>query len=228
MLIISDYRLPQPALQKLSELGELLLFNAGNQVYESISGHPDIFLCETPSGLLVAPNAPDNLFAALRFHQIPFHTGTSVVGAMHPETTFYNAVVTSEAIIHHRDFTDPVLSGLHPELHFYHVKQSYTRCSLFALDENTFITSDRGIWKALKEHVEIYYFLPENILLPGQKNGFLGGCIGKYGQTIYFSGKIDTVPEYKKLRELLRAKSLDFVELYDGPLIDVGGLLFLK
>lgn len=228
MLIIADYRYPEEIKSILAALGELVLFNASGIVYESIKGHPDIFLCETPGGLVVAPNTPAPVIKALEKHQINFSFGKNPVGESYPSTVSYNAVLTKTNIIHNEKHTDSHILERNPDLQGIHVGQGYTRCSLFPLDKNTFVTSDRGIEKALGKHFEVHHFSPENILLPGQKHGFLGGCLGRMDQTIFFAGRLDTLPEYKKLQDLLSEKNLDYTELYDGPLIDGGGLFFLR
>jgi hypothetical protein len=228
MLIVADYRLPPQALQSLSDMGELILFNAQGIVYDSISGHPDIFLCQTPTGLIVAPNTPADVTAALKNHRIPFHTGTMAIGKNHPATAHYNAVVTSSAIIHHRHLTEETILSRHPKTPFYHIPQGYARCSLFPLNKASFITSDRGIEKQLKKTFPIHYFSPENIVLPHQSHGFIGGCAGRCGNTVFFTGRLDTLPGHEKLKKLLAANNLLFEELYNGPLVDGGGLFFLE
>lgn len=228
MLIIADYRYPEEIKTKLAAWGDLVLFDASGLVYESISGHPDIFLCESPSGLFVAPNTPEPIIRALEKHRISYHLGKNPVGENHPATIPYNALVTKTNIIHNHKHSDSRISERNPDAQRIHVGQGYTRCSLFPLDQNTFITSDRGIEKALAKYFEVHYYSSENILLPGQKHGFLGGCLGRLGQTVFFTGRLNTLSEYKKLQDLLSEKKLDFTELYDGPLIDGGGLFFLK
>jgi hypothetical protein len=228
MLIIADYRYPEEIKSKLAALGELVLFNASGSVYESIKGHPDIFLCETPGGLVVAPNTPAAIIKALEKHLRSYHLGKNPVGENHPATIPYNAVVTKTNIIHNEKHTDNRIREINPELQSVHVGQGYTRCSLFPLDQNTLVTSDRGIEKALSKQFEVHFFSSEKVLLPGQKHGFLGGCLGRMDQTIFFAGRLDTLPEYKKLQDLLSEKNLDYTELYDGPLIDGGGLFFLR
>ncbi|HKK09714.1 MAG TPA: hypothetical protein VJ939_02705 [Bacteroidales bacterium] len=228
MLIVADYRYPEQIKAHLAALGELVLFKANGLVYDSISGHPDIFLCETPSGLVVAPNTPASIIKALEKHQINFCFGKHPVGESFPETIPYNAVVTKTSIIHNEKHTDNRIPEGNPDLQRIHVRQGYTRCSLFALDQNTFITSDYGIKNALENLFDVHYFSPKNILLPGQKHGFLGGCLGRMNQNIFFTGRLDTLPNHKDLLNLLSERNLAFTELYDGPLIDGGGLFFLK
>ncbi len=228
MLIIADYRYPEAIKSKLTSMGNLVLFDAYGLVYESIHGHPDIFLCETPAGLVVAPNTPAPIIKALEKYQIDFCFGEHPVGNSYPATIHYNAVVSKTSIIHNEKHTDSRILERNPGQQRIHVNQGYTRCSLFPLDENTYITSDRGIEKALKKHCEIHYFSPENILLSGQQHGFLGGCLGRMNQHIFFTGRLDTLPDYKKLQDLLLEKNLDYTELSDGPLIDGGGLFFFE
>jgi len=227
MLIIADGRLPGEILNKLSLAGDIVLLETNNLVYNSISGHPDIFICPTPAGLVVAPNIPQNVINALKTHKIPFVFGKQSPGKRYPDSVHYNAVVTEHSIIHHRQFTDRTITEKNPGKEIIHVAQGYTKCNLIPLSENTFLTSDEGIEKALHRRFKIYRFSPENIILEGQKHGFLGGCSGRWKNTLFFTGRLSTIPEHQKLKQIIKEQGLKYEELYDGPLIDGGGILFI-
>ncbi|MGM0565540.1 MAG: DUF6873 family GME fold protein [Bacteroidota bacterium] len=227
MLIIADGRLPADILKKLSEKGKVVLLQTDDIVYDSISGHPDIFICPTPSGLIVAPKTPGNILEALTQHKIPFVFGEQSPGKQYPDSIPYNAVITRDAIIHNRKHSDKSITKNNPGKEIIHVAQGYTKCNLIPLTENTFITSDRGIEKALQKHYQVYWFSPENIQLRGQKHGFLGGCAGRWKNTLCFTGRLDSVPEHVRLKQVIAYHGLTYEELYDGPLIDGGGILFL-
>lgn len=227
MLIIADYRLPEKALQRLSLRGDMVLLKTDNVVYDSISGHPDIFLCHTPAGVIVAPQTPAIILEALQKHRIPYFIGQQAVGQKHPETTHYNAMVTDKYIIHNQQHTDPVILEKNHALQPIHINQSYSRCSLFHLKDHIFLTSDKGIQKALDDVFEMHYFSPENIVLPHQKHGFLGGCFGKSNDSVYVTGSLKNIPNHKTLQDIIISNGFTIFELHDGDMIDGGGILFL-
>lgn len=228
MLIIADSRLPADILKKLQGIAKTVLLQTEGVVYDSISGHPDIFICATPSGFIVAPETPENILSEFTKNKIPFTFGEKSPGKQYPDSIPYNAVVTRDAIIHNQQHTDKSITENNSDKEVIHVGQGYTKCNLIALTQNTFITSDRGIEKALQKHYQVYWFSPENILLEGQKHGFLGGCVGRWKNTLYFTGRLDTIPEVGKLNQIITNHGLNYEELYDGPLVDGGGILFIE
>jgi hypothetical protein len=115
--------------------------------YPSISGHPDIFFCQLPDKLIVAPNLPKKYFDQLNNHRIDYITGDLPVGPEYPASARYNAVATSKFFIHNFRHTDPLITREMKDLIPVHVDQGYCRCNLLPLKDDHFITSDQGIYK---------------------------------------------------------------------------------
>lgn len=229
MLIIADKRIPEPALTKLSEFGQVFPFYTNGITYPTISCHPDIFMVQSENGLLVAPNFPDEVKQLFFKNAISFEEGNALVGSVYPQTAAYNAVITNNFFIHNLNFTDPKLLAKQDHLEKIQVRQAYTRCNLLALRENHFITSDHGIEKTLKQRgLTVLYVAPPEILLPGMKNGFFGGCCGICNETIFIIGSLDFYKEGKIVRKFIEDSGYKIVELYDGPLFDGGGLLMIE
>ena len=229
MFIIADKRIPEPALLKLSKFGKIILFSSKGITYPSISCHPDIFMVQTEKGLIIAPNLPFEMKNILMKNKIHFEKGSSEVGNIYPQTAVYNAVITEEFIIHNLTITDSILLSRSEKLEKIHVNQAYTRCNLLALKQNHFITSDRGIEKTLvKRNLSVLFINPKEIILPGMKNGFFGGCCGISGNTIFLIGNLDFIEEGKIARKLIADLGYELIELYDGPLFDGGGLIFIE
>ena len=245
MLIIIDKRIPEEAKQTLASYGELLEFATRGITYNAISGHPDIFFCQTPRGLIVAPNTPAEFLRQLKFRNIPYTPGEKPVGSKYPGTARYNAVVTDNYLIHNTSVTDPSIlnstltfipshSFLRPSPYSilrspYSIRQAYTRCNLIALGEDHFITSDRGIEKALiSNNLEVLYVSPKGIMLPGFPNGFFGGCCGVWEDKLFITGSLNHYSEGDKVRQFSRRAGFRVIELYDGPLFDGGGILFIN
>ncbi len=228
MLIVADARLPQTALETLSQHGTLALVKSQGIVYDSISGHPDIFICQTAhNSCVIAPNTPPYLIKTLEKHHIQYTKGDVPLSDKFPYSAAYNAVVTPQYFIHHLQHTSPLLQTHQKGKTQVHIPQAYTRCNLLALPNNSFICSDKGIEKALqKAGLETAYFSPESIVLKGHTYGFLGGCMGIHNNTVFISGALDYYKEGEALRSYLQAQNLKITELYQSPLIDGGGLLF--
>ena len=109
-----------------------------------------------------------------------------------------------------------------------HVNQGYTRCNLLPLPDNCFITSDKGIYTILTdEGLDVLYVDPAGIQLEGFPNGFIGGVCGVKDRTIYMAGSLKRYKEGQKMKDFFLQHMMTWVELYDGPLIDGGSILFL-
>ncbi|HAJ99839.1 MAG TPA: hypothetical protein DCM62_07425 [Bacteroidales bacterium] len=227
MLIIADHRLPKEAQEKLHSMGELFLLKTTGIVYDSISGHPDIFICQTPSNVIVAPNAPKELLEFLTHHNQSFEIGDTNLAPQYPQTAAYNAFVDESIVVHKLQITDPtIIRATCAHLHI-NVEQAYTRCNLIKI-KDLFITSDKGIEKALKAHCkEVFFVCPSTITLLGHKHGFIGGCSGIWQSKWVVAGSLRHLPQGDALNEELIKRGIDCVELYDGCLFDGGSILFL-
>ncbi len=228
MLIIADARFPERVLKNLERHGEVLPFASQGIVYDSISGHPDIFLCQTPKGLVVAPNSPAETLNQIVKSGVMVATGQRPVGDSYPASAMYNAFSGSGLLVHSKDLTDPVILKNSEGLKKVEVKQGYTRCNLVEAG-GLFITSDRGIKKELKKAGKETFFVdPSLIRLPGQKHGFFGGCAGVHQNQFFLAGSVKHFPEGLKLIEELEKRGIGLVELYDGPLWDGGSIYFIS
>ena len=147
MLIIVDNKISNEAKTTLSSYGELMELATEGITYPPISGHPDIFFCQLPDTLIVAPNLPKTYFDQLDNHRINYITGELPVGPKYPSSARYNAVATSEFFIHNLRHTDPVITRTAKDLFPIHIDQGYCRCNLLPLRDDHFITSDKGLYK---------------------------------------------------------------------------------
>ena len=144
-------------------------------------------------------------------------------------STQYNCIVTELLVIHKKEFTDSIIIQNTINKHFIPIPQAYTRCSLTALNDKNYITSDEGIRKTLlKNGFNVLHINPKQIILPGFKNGFYGGTNGVFENKLYQIGKIENPLERKTLNSFLKNNSIRLIELYDGALYDAGGIFFGK
>jgi len=229
MLIVIDERIPFEAKKRLANFGKLVEFETQNITYPAISGHPDIFLCQTPHSLICAPNLPEKYVALFESENILFQIGENKVGEEFPDTVFYNCVVSEDFLLHKKPYTDPQILAHSKQLEFIEIPQAYTRCSLMALPSQNFITSDKGIEKALKRHkLNVNYFSPEEILLPGMQHGFIGGALGLNTGKLFVIGNPDFHSWGTQFKALINQQALELISLYDGPFFDGGGIFFLE
>lgn len=228
MLIIVDHRCPEPALQRLRQIGEVLLFHNEGATYSSVEGHADLFFCQIGNHWIAAPNTPGKYVDKLVEHGISFGFGKKASGSQYPEISAYNACIEGGVLVHNLHYTDAEIMRLCEKFEQIHVRQGYTRCSLVKCG-NLFITGDRGVAKALQDQgKEVIIVKQQEILLPGQKHGFFGGCCGVYGNQLFVCGQAEAMPEYDALLSGLGEQNYKIESLYQGPLVDVGSILFLE
>ncbi|MCF8235402.1 MAG: hypothetical protein K9G67_10205 [Bacteroidales bacterium] len=228
MIAIADQRIPDEAKTELGKFSNCVFLKTENIVYESISGHPDIFFCKIMDRLIVAPNLPEYFKKALQKHHIDFIEGEMPVGARYPGTALYNAVFSDDLLIHNFRYTDSGITEFAADAELIHVNQGYARCNIAPLGNKKFITSDEGIHKTILRYgLDVLCVTPDEIILPGQKHGFIGGCCGVEENKLFVTGSLHHFSEGDKIRKFVSEAGFQIIELYDGPLFDGGGLLFV-
>ncbi len=227
MLIIIDHKIPEAAKKKLAQFGELLELETHGITYDAISGHPDIFFCKPPEGLIVAPNTPGRIIEKLRALQLSFQFGKNDVDIQYPGSAIYNAVVTNSFCIHNMQITDPVILTATESCVKIDVKQGYVRCNVLALKNDHFIVSDPGIFQALRDqNLDACLVNPSDVKLPGFRHGFFGGACGVHEDKVFIIGSLSCFGDGGKIRNYLEELDYELIELYDGPLFDGGSIMF--
>ena len=213
--VIASSLMPEEAKESLSKLGNVTWLEPSDAAYPSISSHPDIFyFCHNERHC-------DSIICAKN------------VGHKYPETCRYNAVGIGNILIHNLLYTDSSILELYGQMWKksvqINVNQGYTRCNLLALNESNYITSDFGIKRVLEEHgFTVFYVDPHQITLPGQKYGFFPGCCGLVDDYVVVCGSVSRLKECKELRKFIRRNGMKIIELYDGELVDVGSIFFVR
>ncbi len=226
MLILVDKKIPEKAKLSLQSFGEVVLFETEDITYKAISGHPDVFICKCPEKLIIAPNTPNIYIDILIKNNIKFTNGNKHIGLKFPGSVYYNALVTDKYIIHNEKYTDETIISENSGKVFINVKQAYTRCNTVEIN-SIFFTSDKSVYEILKEKREkVIYVNPEKIVLEDFKNGFFGGCCGVFDYKLFVCGKLDNLDNFEKNQ--IYDTGIEIIELYDGPLYDIGSILFLK
>lgn len=229
MLILIDKKIPEAAKEELSHYGDLLELETSGITYDSISGHPDIFFFQSGSKLITAPNLPETFIAPLKSYGLQFGKGKCSVGQKYPGTARYNAAVGENIFIHNLKITDDQVLECVSGKYQVEVQQGYCRCNLLPLRNDSFITSDKGIYTTLtRENISALYADPSEIILPGFSHGFFGGACGVYENKVFITGSLDYLKDGSEVKAFLHKLDYNIIELYDGPLFDGGSILFLK
>ena len=147
------------------------------------------------------------------------------VGNTYPKDSIYNVYKASDYYIHN-DYTENHIQKYMKEGNYKHLysKQGYSRCSIVPIADKI-LTSDYGIYKSLKNKIEVVLLKKERISLDGFANGFLGGCCGFFEDTLLFNGNIEKLNSYNIIKD--EADKSNIRLLYPScNLVDTGSILF--
>ncbi len=230
MLAIIDARSSKEAKENLSKyVDDILFFETSEITYNSISGHPDIFIFQNNDNLIIAPNSPNQLFRFLKKYEIKFQIGNIHVDDSFENSVKYNCVASDNYLLHKIGFTEDLILKNNTDKTFINFPQAYTRCSMIHLYDDIFISSDLGIKKVLdSNNIKNFYFSPEDIQIFDHKNGFFGGTCGVSGNKIFFNGNIDKHKDGRTFRIFLENLNFEIICLHQDFLYDGGGIFFIQ
>jgi len=203
-----------------------------NSVYSCIASHPDIFFFNLDAEtLLYAPLLPVGLINTLKDHAINVVPAGKHPEGSYPFTAALNAVRVGDFVFHNTYITDEKIKkeAHNAGLSFIHCNQGYTRCSIVPVKDNGLITQDPGIAKAgRKRGLEVLLVDNANVILPGERYGFIGGATGVLNDgKIIFLGDISRHSSFKEIERFLRAHDVDYLHMPGLPLFDAGSLIFI-
>ncbi|MGI6776596.1 MAG: DUF6873 family GME fold protein [Acetivibrionales bacterium] len=229
---VVDGRISREIENTLTGLGiKLIKTKKHPGVYDAISFHPDIMLHHIGGRTIVtAPGTDPCLIWELTELGFYISCGTSILAKGYPFNIAYNVARVGKFAFHNTKYTDPVVKKELNKagMEMVHVNQGYTKCAVSVVNENSIITSDRGIAKAAESKgVEALLLEPEvNISLPGLDYGFIGGSSGMISSNRWaITGNIDNLRQADKIRSFLHGKNIQIVMLSKGKIIDIGSII---
>ncbi len=230
MFAIIDSRSSKQVINNLRKYAtDVYMFQTHGVTCNSISGHPDIFIYQDHNQLVVAPNAPVDFFEFIDNNNISYLRGNKDVGHDLDSNVQYNCLSTPQFLFHKTEYTDSIVLKINKHKEFISLPQAYTRCSLVHLCNDRYLTSDRGVEKALlNRKLSCLYFSPDEIVIHEHKHGFIGGAIGIMGKRFFFNGNVDLHADGQKLREYISDLDFELINLSDEYLYDGGCIFFVE
>lgn len=190
----------------------------GKKSYEAVRNHPDLYMFY--DGVLFCdPSVDVNVDKII---------GPDI-GPKYPENIKYNLAKVGNYIIGMEKMVPQVLKEHFKNCgyNFIDVNQGYAKCSTAIIDDESIITSDRGIHlKALDNNIESLLIRPGHILLPGLSYGFIGGCTLAHKDKVFFNGDIDKHPDYESIKEFIGKRNLK-IDFIKEPLRDLGSFILV-
>ncbi|WP_411676798.1 DUF6873 family GME fold protein [Caproicibacter sp.] len=194
-----------------------------------VQSHADLLCHPLGGNRIIAAKGEESLKLALESYKFRITESTFMIKSPYPKDCALNAARVGKFLIANKKIIDPTLLHFSEEenIKFVDVRQGYTKCSVAIADEKSIITADCGIQAAaLKAGMDVLKIQPGFIKLTGFPYGFLGGAcclIGK--RKIAFAGNPTHHPDYLKIKKFLDCRKIEIISLYDGPLLDVGGII---
>ena len=229
-----DYRITHEELVNLSNLNvNPILVPKCNEVYESINGHPDIQLnilkSKGTDHIIVQKNINENFIKILKSNNIKYILSKNSLSNTYPNDIILNSLILENYFIHNLKFSDENLLKSQNLKTKINVPQGYTKCSILPVRENALITSDKGVFEALKDYSFDILLLPSgDILLPSLNYGFIGGTGGMISHDkMAFFGDLDSYTWGNEVKRFLHKYDVSPIALRKGKLIDRGSLLTL-
>lgn len=233
MFCFVDYRISDFEKTTLEKLNfNIIKVPKCNTLYDAINGHVDIqvhILDKKNKVILINKNMPINFKETLLNYKINFVESHSNLKEEYPFNIGLNAFSLNNYFIHNLKYTDKNLLSFQKNKILINVKQGYTKCSCLPINENAFITNDKGLYKALANYnFDILYLPPGDIILDGFDYGFIGGTGGLIdNNTIAFFGHLDFYKYGKEVKDFLNKYNIKAIYLKNGKLTDRGSLFAL-
>lgn len=111
-----------------------------------------------------------------------------------------------------------------------HCNQGYAACSSVKLNENAAITDDESVYDTLISNgIDCIKVSKGSVKLKGFNYGFIGGCCGMTEKNrIVFAGNINKHSDADKIKSFINKYGIEIINLSDGDLIDIGGIILLN
>ena len=107
-----------------------------------------------------------------------------------------------------------------------HCNQGYVGCSTVKLNDYAAITDDESVFNVLKSNgTDCIRISKGSVKLSGFDYGFIGGCCGLIDNKLYFNGSIELHRDCQQIKSFLNKHSIDYENLFDYKLTDIGGII---
>ena len=217
------------AIKKLNALSiNTVIIEADKNLPEGIGSHTDLQLLHLKSNKILVSSKNEHLFDKL--DELGFSAEyIGELGSDYPDDVLLNAKIVGNYIIcNKKTISKKVLDYAEKSsLKIIDVKQGYSGCSVCVLNGNSIITDDKSIFTAAQFFLNDVTLIEKNsIRLKNYNYGFIGGCCGKISKnTIAFNGSLMSHSDYKKITDALDRNNIVAVELHNGVLEDLGGII---
>ncbi len=202
---------------------------ADNRLPGPVQWHPDMQVCFIGGSAIALKNS--SLHNSLAKHNIFASSTERFPKNTYPDDVLCNVLAWDRFVLGNRKTADKAVMEAAAELcaSWIDVNQGYSACATALADKHSAITADEGIAGKLEQRgIEVLKICSEGIRLPGYSYGFIGGCCGKLAPDLMaFAGSLYKHPDGRRIKRFLNDHGIKAVELLEGELLDVGGIITL-
>lgn len=218
---------PEASAEKLKSYGQVVRTKANTRVLKGLDTHPDILVHPLPSGNLVVDRDNYDYYKEIFPNKkiIPSHSSLT---EKYPGDIHLNAFAFKNIFIHNLKHTDQVILDYYKRAGYdlVNIKQGYTKCSCL-VTEDFVITSDGGIYEALRDLIPIYKINHGQIKLQNFNYGFIGGATGVLGKKIFFTGDFSHHSSHEEILKIINKYNYEIEILSKDPIEDFGSIYFI-
>ena len=146
----------------------------------------------------------------------------------YPNDCLLNFADIGDYIICNKSILTKEIVSLLPDKQIIDVKQGYSKCSVCICKNNSIITDDISIYKAVSQYNNIKSLLVEkgSVQLKNYNYGFIGGCCGLIDKnTLLFNGDLSTHTDFDKIKDFLYDNDVKYIDIKGKPLTDIGSII---
>lgn len=230
MKILLDFRMKPIFLHYFQSIGMQVIKIIGTYgMYDEILGHPDIYCTNINGKVILASNIhTDKKLSSVELY------GENVESS-YPKDVKYNVCVTKKYAIGNFKYVAKEVKEeiMRQNLEIISVNQGYTKCSLIALNDQSYITSDIGIKDVLeKRGLSVMYVDSSSIKLLDKNgnyskmHGFIGGATFLFDNKFILFGDIDKLNVDKEaFRNFIKLNGYEIIDFKGEDIIDYGGCI---
>lgn len=227
--VIASPDISRDSIRYLNNMNINVIFSCeNNNVLRSLRYHADMQISFVEPGKAVcAPECYQYYKSALMNCDCEIMAGDTILSCNYPGDIAYNIIVAEKTAIHNFRYTDPKILNFISSKKCVNVSQGYTACTLCMINENAFITSDRGIKRTLVGlGADVLLIDDSQIRLKGFEHGFFGGASVMLSENILaVNGNVMNLSDGCAVCNFCAGYGVDVISLSDEYVTDVGSII---
>ncbi|MBQ4071488.1 MAG: hypothetical protein IJD51_03640 [Clostridia bacterium] len=236
-IAIVDTRVSDECERRLRGYGyEVLRAPAFSRLSAPLASHPDMLMFYHGGKIITSADynaEAEALFSDIRYlcPRVSVCFVDEVQGESYPRDAIFNALVIGNRLFARCESVCRAVTEYAREcgLEVINVNQGYPACCALPLGSDSAITADKGLYRAFISHgVDATLIENGDILLPPYEYGFIGGAAGVHRGRVFFLGDVRTHRCADVILGAIERAGLVAVSLGDGPLSDLGRIIFVE